>query len=95
MAMYLELSSCDSETSGFIVKTLESHEEWVLNQQRKTGRDAALQKDSPGEVQRAIGRKERPFPSEENAAVTSFTTEKWHWEGDPREKPVSTQRLVV
>jgi len=46
-------------------------------------------------VQRAIGRKERPFPSEENAAVTSFTTEKWHWEGDPREKPVSTQRLVV
>lgn len=58
MVMYLELSSCDSKTSGFIVKTLESYEEWLLNQQRKTGRDALLWKDSPGEVQMATGRKE-------------------------------------
>lgn len=42
MVMYLELSSCDSKTSGFTVKTPESHEEWLLNQLRKTGRDSAL-----------------------------------------------------
>lgn len=91
MVMYLELSSCDSKISGFIVKTLESYEEWVLNQQRKTGRDALLQTDSPGEVQMAIGKEKGSFQVRRMQLATSFTAAKRHQEGDPRDKSVSTR----
>ena len=41
-------------------------------------------------------RKERGrFQVRRMQLATSFTAEKWHKDGDPRDKSVSTQRLVV
>ena len=53
-----------------------------------------FRKTDLGEVQRAIGRKERQFPSEEKAASDMLHCRDTALGRDPRDKQVSTQSLA-